>query len=212
MKIVLSGKYEIILSPLIIEEMRDQRTVTMLWHSKNTDKTNNPNNELSRDLVRCLYRKITAEGEDLTHITGYTRAIVTSLTSQEKNIFYSHPCYQGEEWYDWAMVHYEETNQAGDHIETYYPSKLLGFIQTNGIREAVIRCSVNPLSWDDIQQNFTIYFQLGKNFDVLFTIVPIESIVHPLCIIRDDGEDLNRYFVVLPKRNWSRYFGYHIHQ
>ncbi len=76
------------------------------------------------------------------------------------------------------MVHYEETNQARDNIETYYPSKLLGFIKTNGTREAVIQCSVNPLLWDDIQQNFVMYFQLGQNFDVSFTIVPIESIVH----------------------------------
>ena len=160
--IVLSGKYEIILTPLIIEEMRDQHTVTVLWHSKNTEKTNNPKNELCRDLVRCLYRKITQEGEHITHITGYTKAVVTSLTTNEKNIFYSHPCYQGEEWYDWAMVHYEETNQAGDNIETYYPSKLLGFIETNGTREAVIQCSVNPLLWDDIQQNFVCIFNLDK--------------------------------------------------
>ncbi len=134
------------------------------------------------------------------------------MTTNEKNIFYSHPCYQGEEWYDWAMVHYEETNQAGDNIETYYPSKLLGFIETNGTREAVIQCSVNPLSWDDIQQNFVMYFQLGQNFDVSFTIIPIESIVHPFCVIQDDGENINRYFVVLPKRNWSRFFGNQINE
>ena len=110
------------------------------------------------------------------------------------------------------MVHYEETNQAGDNIETYYPSKLLGFIETNGTREAVIQCSVNPLLWDDIQQNFVMYFQLGQNFDVSFTIVPIESIVHPLCVIQDDGENINRYFVVSPKRNWSRFFGNQINE
>ncbi len=75
------------------------------------------------------------------------------------------------------MVHYEEMNQAGDNIETYYPSKLLGFIKTNGTLEAVIQCSVNPLSWDDIQQNFAMYFQLGQNFDVSFTIVPRETII-----------------------------------
>ncbi len=90
------------------------------------------------------------------------------------------------------MVHYEETNQAGDNIETYYPSKLLGFIETNGTHEAVIQCSVNPLSWDDIQQNFVMYFQLGQNFDVSLNI--------------------NRYFVVLPKRNWSHFFGNQINE
>jgi hypothetical protein len=98
------------------------------------------------------------------------------------------------------MVHFEETNNIGDVIETYYPSKLLGFITTNGTREAVVQCSVNLLCWDDIQQNFIVDIELGLNFDVSFVFVPIESIVHPLCVIPDDSDQTNRYFVVLPKQ------------
>ncbi len=104
----------------------------------------------------------------ITMIIGYTRAIVTLSSSNEQCIFYSHPCYQGEEWYDWAMVHFEETNNIGDVIETYYPSKLLGFITTKGTLEAVVQCSVNSLQWDDIQQNFIVDIELGLNFDVSF--------------------------------------------
>ncbi len=37
--------------------------------------------------------------------------------------------------------------------------------------------------------------------------VPIDALVHPLCVLPDCGGDPNTYFVVLPKRNWSRYFG-----
>jgi hypothetical protein len=52
-----------------------------------------------------------------------------------------------------------------------------------------------------------VEIQLGGNFNVSFVTVPIESIVHPLCIFPDDGDQTDIYFVVLPKRNWSRFFG-----
>ncbi len=38
-------------------------------------------------------------------------------------------------------------------------------------------------------------------------MVPIEALVHPLCVIPDCGGDGDIYFVVLPKRNWSQFFG-----
>jgi hypothetical protein len=34
-----------------------------------------------------------------------------------------------------------------------------------------------------------------------------ESLVHPLCVIPDSGGDRDIYFVVLPKCNWSQFFG-----
>jgi hypothetical protein len=89
---------------------------------------------------------------------------------------------------------------------------LLGLITTNGTCEAVIQWFLNPIDWEDIQQNFILEIQLGSNFHVSFVIVPIDSFVHPLCVFPDDGSDqTNKYFVVLPKRNWSQYFGNNIH-
>jgi hypothetical protein len=38
-------------------------------------------------------------------------------------------------------------------------------------------------------------------------MVPIEGLVHPLCVIPDSGGDRDIYFVNLPKHNWSRFFG-----
>jgi hypothetical protein len=43
----------------------------------------------------------------------------------------------------------------------FYPSWLLGFITSNGTREAVIQCLLNPLSWEDIQQKFVVYIEIG---------------------------------------------------
>jgi hypothetical protein len=97
-------------------------------------------------------------------------------------------------------------------VENYYPSRLLGFITTNGTREAVIQCSINPIDWEDIQQNFIVETQLGTNFHITFVIIPINLIVHPLCMFLDDGSNQTyKYFVVLPKRNWFGCFGNNIH-
>ncbi len=196
------------MSQAVINEMQTEHTVTVAWLTENTDKINNQKYKLSKDLVRCLQKIMIHSEEAITKIIGYTRAIRTSPSCNLRSIFYSHPCAQGEEWYNWAMVHFEETNPFGENIETFYLSRLLGFITSNGTREAVIQCSINPLSWDNIQQNFVVDIEIGQNFDVSFVFVPIKSIVHPLCIIPDDGNDnMNKYFVVLPKQNWSRFLG-----
>ena len=45
---------------------------------------------------------------------------------------------------------------------------------------------------------------LGTDFNMSFVVVPIAAIVHPLCVIPDDDDDnMERYFVILPKHNWS---------
>jgi hypothetical protein len=109
-QVLLSGQYEIDVLQAVINEMQLEHTVTFAWLTENTDKNNNLKHNLCKDLVRCLHRKIIHSEEAISKIIGYTRAIVTSNSSNERSIFYSHPCYQGEEWYNWAMVHFEETN------------------------------------------------------------------------------------------------------
>jgi hypothetical protein len=50
--------------------------------------------------------------------------------------------------------------------------------------------------------------KLGSRVEVSIVSVPISSLVHPLCALPDYGSDsLLCYIIVLPKRNWSRYFG-----
>ena len=104
------------------------------------------------------------------------------------------------------MVHFEETNNIGDVIETFYHSKLLGFITTNGTREPFVQCSVNPLCCDDIQQNFIVDIEIGHNFDASFVFVPIELIVHPLCVIPDDGDNMKKYFFCFTKAKLELFF------
>ncbi len=76
-----------------------------------------------------------------------------------------------------------------------------------GKREAVIQYSVKPLLWSVVERFLFVKLQLGMDVNISFVTVPIESLVHPLCAIPDSGGDSDIYFVVLPKHNWSQFFG-----
>jgi hypothetical protein len=77
----------------------------------------------------------------LIHWDNYKKTTITS-TSGERTQFYAHPCFQGQQWFDWALVHFQEVNNQGKQIENLYPSKMLGFLAIEGKCEAVIQCSV----------------------------------------------------------------------
>jgi hypothetical protein len=97
------------------------------------------------------------------------------------------------------MVCFEEMDNDVDMIENIYSSQILGFISINNEQEVVIQRSLKPLCWDDVEENFIQEIQLGTDFDILFVTVPINSIVHLLCVILDHGGQDNKHFVVLPK-------------
>ena len=97
--------------------------------------------------------------------------------------------------------------EKGNIIKSYYPSKVLGFIEVDGKREAVIQCCVKPLQWNTVESKKIVPIMLGTDFEISFVTVTIDALVHPLCVLPNCGGDPNTYFVVLPKRNWSRYFG-----
>jgi hypothetical protein len=89
------------------------------------------------------------------NLTGFTKATNTS-TSGERTQFYAHPCFQGHQSYDWALVHFQEVNNQGEQIENHYPSKILGFLAKEGKCEAVIQCSVKPLLWSVVERYFLL--------------------------------------------------------
>ncbi len=46
---------------------------------------------------------------------------------------------------------------------------------------------------------FFVKMKLGMDFNIIFVTVPIEALVHPLCVIPECcGGDRDIYFVVLP--------------
>ncbi len=54
---------------------------------------------------------------------------------------------------------------------------------------------------------FFVEMKLETDFNISVVTVPIEALLHPSCVIPDSGGDRDIYFVVLPKRNWSQFFG-----
>ena len=48
---------------------------------------------------------------------------------------------------------------------------------------------------------------LGTNDAISTVTVPLLLLVHPLCVTPDYGGNGTSYIVVLPRRNWRRYFG-----
>ena len=90
-----------------------------------------------------------------TIVTGFTKATIKSTTG-ECTQFYAHPCLQGNQWYDWALVNFQEVNNQGKQIENYYRSKILGFLAIEGKREAVLQCSVKPLFWSVVELFFLL--------------------------------------------------------
>ncbi len=205
--IFLSGKHEILITEAVMETMETSLSVEVYWSFDDIMKSCNRKFLLHQDLVRCVHRKIRSLTTVVDKVVGYTKVVMSTSLSIEGTTFYANPCFQGEEWYNFAMVHFEEMGNDGNMVENFYPSWLLGFISINNEWEVVIQCSLKPLCWDDVEKNFIQEIQLGTDFDVWFVNVPINLIVQPLCIIPDRGGQNNKHFVVLPKRNWSRFFG-----
>ncbi len=89
-------------------------------------------------------------------------------------------------------------NNQGEEIENHYPSKILGFLDIEGEREALIQCSIKPLVWSVVERDSIVKLKLGMDFKISFVTVPIECLVNPLCVNPDIGGDRDIYFVVLP--------------
>ena len=91
--------------------------------------------ELKNELVKVIHRLLKQMLLDekppsliITKVTGYTKAIITSSCNERSTFYYAHPCFQGEEWYDWAMIHFEEINDLVNqlkHIIHHYCMVLL---------------------------------------------------------------------------------------
>ncbi len=203
--IKISGKYDFKVTHEVIEMMEAESKVIVNWsYNFQILKGSSDKYNLNKEYVKLLHKRLCSS--IWTIVTGFTKATITS-TSRECTQFYAHSRFQGHQWYDWALVHFQELNNCGEQIENHYPSKILGFLSIEGHCEAVIQCSVKPLLWSVVKRFFFVKMKLGTNFNISFVTVPIEALVHPLCVIPDIGGDSNIYFVVLPKRNWSQFFG-----
>ena len=148
---------------------------------------------------------ISASNDVAYKVDGYTRLTTISQDGNQV-VYHANPHLQGRMWYDWAYVHFEETDLNGAVTERYYPAKILGFVNLDKTTEAVIHCTDKPLCWSSVEKHFVVKVNLGQDETVSVVTVPLTSFVHPLCVVPDYGGNVTSYIVVLPRRNWSRYF------
>jgi hypothetical protein len=211
--IELSGRYGFKVCNEVLKNMEELNEIDVEWISdRKREKRNNHRYKLHKDLVSVIYKKIQTNSSGMNEhvgkmVVGYTKAVMIA-SSIERTIFYAHLCFQNQKRYDWALVHFEEEDRLGVMTEKYYACKLLGLISTDGKScEGVIQRSVQPILWEKVETKLLQKFTLGTDIDVSYVTVPVEAIVHPLCVIPDIGGDSNEYVVILPKKNWSRLFG-----
>ena len=205
LSIGLKGRYDFVVSEELLQIMDSQKRIDVTWKfdDKNS-KQSKRNHQLHGDFVQMLRRRLqTSVG---TTVVGYTKAVISC--SGIRTQFYAHPCFHGRKWYDWALVHFEEQDNQGGVVETHYPSRVLGYVSIDGKQEAFIQCSSKPILWSTVERKFIVPIKLGTDFNISFVSVPIDALVHPLCVFPNviDGE-CDIFYVVLPKRNWSRFFG-----
>jgi hypothetical protein len=207
----LSGQYSLCITEILTEEAAGGADIYPQWKTNVNDvKTNNYKFRLHPHLVTAIIKHVNTNfrigNGGSYNIEGYTR-LTTESEDGNRVIYHANPHILGRMWYDWAYVHFKEECANGDPVEHFYPSKILGFVKFDTTTMAVIQCTERPLSWSSVERNFLYKVVLGLNDKISTVTVPLSSLVHPLCVIPDYGGDGASYFVVLPRRNWSRYFG-----
>jgi hypothetical protein len=106
--IKISRKYDFKITCESIEMIEAESKTIVNWSYnfqilKGSCDKYNPN----KDYVQVLHRRLCSSIG--TIVTESTKATISS-TSGEHTQFYAHPCFQGHQWHDWALVHFQEVN------------------------------------------------------------------------------------------------------
>ena len=208
----LCGKYSIQLTENLTQKAIRGEDIYPQWKTNmNGVKNSNYKFRLHPCLINAVIRRVNdiVDNESMPNVNynvqGFTRLTTISHDGNQV-VYHANPHLQGRMWYDWAYVHFEETDSNGAVTERYYPAKILGFVNLDKTTEAVIHCTDKPLSWSSVEKHFMVKVNLGQDETVSVVTVPLTSFVHPLCVVPDYGGNVSSYIVVLPRRNWSRYF------
>jgi hypothetical protein len=111
----MSGKYDLIATREVIEMMEAESKVIVNWsYNVQIVKGSSDKYNLNKDYVKVLHKSLCSSIG--TIVTGFMKATITS-TSGECTQFYAHPCFQGHQWYDWALVHFQEVNYSFSRSE-----------------------------------------------------------------------------------------------
>jgi hypothetical protein len=108
----MSGKYNFTVTREVIEMMESESKVIVNWsYDYHIAKGSSDKYNLNKDYLKVLHKRLCLSIG--TIVIEFTKATITS-TSGEHTQFYAHPCFQGHQWYDWALTHFQEVNNQGE--------------------------------------------------------------------------------------------------
>ncbi len=150
----MSGKNDFKVTREVIDIMASESKVIVNWsYNVQILKGSCEKYNLNKDLVKVLHRRLCSSIRK--NLTGFMKATITS-TSGERTQCYAHPCFQGHQWFYFAVVYFQRVNNQGEQIENPYLSKILGFFSIEGKCEAVIQCSVKLLLLSTVERTFLL--------------------------------------------------------
>ena len=106
LSISLSGKYEFIVNDVVMQAMKDDGKLNVVWAYDDRKVKEEQKYRLCRELTTVTHRKFDW-CIHRQHVNGYTKVTVKSHSGGDTS-FYAHPSFQGHAWYVWALVHFEE--------------------------------------------------------------------------------------------------------
>ena len=163
-------------------------------------------------------------------VTGYTSMTIKTTHADSPRLFHASELCHGSPWYDYGMVKYVDDDDTIHHS----PAQIMGFfkyschgvptpklckedeysfdeIHYGNLKDnttyAVVHSAAKPyLTWDRIQKEFVVPFQMGDVKDHLY-IVDVKTITDALFVFKDyGGDESKKRFCVLPYRHWGKYF------
>jgi hypothetical protein len=93
LNISLTGKYEFSVTEGVIEKIERELTVDVTWTFDDRKKHDNRKFRLNKNLVKFLHWTLVSSQERIGNVVGYTRAVITTLLTKERTIFYAHQCF-----------------------------------------------------------------------------------------------------------------------
>jgi hypothetical protein len=169
---------------------------------------------------------------DLYKVTGYTSPTMNCRDTEKQVIYYASELNNGHRRYDYALIDFE----GNDGATKSCPSLILGVIRydiTLGIPTpqfihkdelllsdiqrnmsidnslyVVVHSISDYIPYEQLQHEFVSTFELSDVMTCLY-IVKFESIRGPFNVFKSygaHGEDVNKLFCTVPRREWRQYF------
>ncbi len=163
-----------------------------------SNKTKNPPLKCIRGI--SIYAATQFHQCGMTTVTCYTSC---NMNLENRNITFCSTCIfrDDDDWYDWCLVEWIDDNEE----RNTYLGKILGFFTMEGSVYAVHQSSSNPISMEQLTDEFIWSFVIKDHQPT--EVVEVETISSTLCVFKNYEGPSHSYFCALPQRKWGHYFG-----